>query len=70
MNWDLEGLSVKGNYMGDPSFPVSGRVCLSRVKYGGGISHHVILDTPIMVYGAERDRVILENEFVNQIYSN
>jgi hypothetical protein len=31
--WNLEGLTVKGRYMGE--FPVVGRVELSRVQYGG-----------------------------------
>ena len=65
MNWNLEGLTVKGMYMGD--FPVTGRVELSRVKYGGGVSHHVVLDTPIEVFSAIRDRVILDHENVVRV---
>jgi hypothetical protein len=68
MNWCLEGLIVSGNYMG--SFPVSGRVELSRVKYGGEVSHHVVLDEPIMVYGASRDRVILDHHEILSVRSN
>jgi hypothetical protein len=34
-NWNLEGLNVWGMYL--DMFPVSGRVELSRVKYGGGV---------------------------------
>ena len=34
--WNLEGLRVEGLYMGE--FPVEGRVELSRVRYGGGLS--------------------------------
>jgi hypothetical protein len=37
------------------------------VTYGGGISHHVVLDNPINVYGAVRDRVILEAECVKGV---
>lgn len=65
--WNLEGLQVKGLYMG--SIPVAGRVELSRVKYGGEVSHHVVLESPVEVYGAVRDRVILEHKFVKQVVS-
>lgn len=67
MNWNLEGLTVTGLYMG--TFPVTGRVETSRVKYGGGISHHIVLESPITVYGAVRDRVILEHGFVSSVRS-
>jgi len=63
--WNLEGLQVKGLYMG--SIPVAGRVELSRVKYGGEVSHHVVLESPVEVYGAVRDRVILEHKFVETV---
>lgn len=65
MNWNLEGLRVNGLYMG--CFPISGKVDLSRVQYGGEVSHHIALDQPIKVYGAVRDRIILEHKFVNRI---
>jgi hypothetical protein len=51
-------------------FRVSGRVEQSRVRYGGGVSHHVVLDAPVTVYGAVRDRVILEHELIEQISDN
>jgi len=63
--WQLEGLRVYGRYMNQ--FDVSGTVELSRVKYGGTISHHVVLDQPITVYGAVRDRVILEHKEISKI---
>jgi hypothetical protein len=66
-NWNLEGLSVTGRYMGE--FPVSGRVVLSRVKYGGGIQHTVVLDEPIQIYNAVRDRVLLDHENVEFVRS-
>ncbi|MFZ9616603.1 MAG: hypothetical protein ACO3AG_08040 [Fluviibacter sp.] len=47
--------------------PVSGRVVLSRVAYGGDIKHTVELDQPVNVYGAIRDRVILEHGFVETV---
>ena len=65
--WNLEGLRVEGLYMGE--FPVEGRVELSRVRYGGGVSHHVVLESPVTVYGAVRDRVILEHKFVEKVMS-
>jgi hypothetical protein len=66
MNWNLEGMGVVGRYMGE--FPVEGVVHLSRVKYGGTISHHVTLNTPTMVYGALRESVILEHHEVEQVF--
>lgn len=54
----LDGRRVTGMYMSE--YPVSGIVRLSRVKYGGGMSHHVTLNSPINVYGAVRDSVILD----------
>ena len=65
MQWNLEGQRVNGLYMG--LFPISGTVDLSRVQYGGEVSHHIQLDEPIKVYGALRDRIILEHKFVNRI---
>jgi hypothetical protein len=54
----LDGRRVVGMYMGE--YPVSGIVRLSRVKYGGGMSHHVTLNSPIKVYGAVRESIILD----------
>lgn len=65
--WVLEGLSVTGMYMNE--FPVSGKVDLSRVKYGGSVCHHIVLDEPIQVYGAMRDRVILEHSEILSVAS-
>lgn len=66
--WNLEGMTITGKYMGE--FPVAGVVELSRVKYGGEVSHHVKLTTPIVVYGTTRDRVILEHGFVETVKDN
>ena len=65
MDWNLEGKRVIGMYMGD--FPVAGVVRLSRVKYGGGVSHHIDLDKPIQVYNAVRDTVILNDDEVKGV---
>lgn len=68
MSWNLEGLHVTGMYMGD--FPCAGRVELSRVKYGGGIQHTVVLDQPMQVYSEVRERVLLDHEHVARIQHN
>jgi len=65
MEWNLEGMTVTGKYLGD--FPVTGKVELSRVKYGGEVSHHIVLETPIVVYGETRERVILEHRNVETV---
>ncbi len=67
MSWNLEGLTIEAKYL--DSFPVKGKVEISRVKYGGEVSHHIVLETPIVVYGAIRDRVIIENKFVERVMS-
>ena len=64
--WNLENCRVTGNYLG--IMPVAGMVTESRVKYGGSVSHTVELDKPITVFGAIRERVILDNWEVSKIY--
>jgi hypothetical protein len=66
-NWNLEGLHVTGLYMG--IFPVSGRVELSRVKYGGGVQHTVVLDQQVEIYDTKRDRLLLDNENISSVRS-
>ena len=68
MNWNLEGLSVNGMYMG--SIAVHGRVTLSRVKYGGEVSHHVTLHKPMMINRTMRESVILDHKEVTQVFSS
>jgi hypothetical protein len=65
MAWHLEGMQVYGMYLDD--IPVSGTVTLSRVQFGGNVCHTVQLDTPITVYGAVRDRVILEHTCITRV---
>jgi len=62
--WNLEGMHVTGTYLGD--FPVSGYVESSRVKYGGGVQHTVILDEPIKFrWRAEpTSRLLIDHENV------
>lgn len=66
--WNLEDLKVSAVYLGD--IPVTGRVTLSRVKYGGDISHHVKLDSPINIYGAVRDVVIIDHKHIQTVSSS
>jgi len=68
MSWNLENLRVKAVYL--ETFPVQGVVELSRVAYGGRVVHTLVLDNPITVYGALRDRVIVENESIQQVSDN
>lgn len=68
MSWNLEGMTVSGKYM--DKYHVTGKVEISRVAYGGWVKHHVVLDMPVEVYGAVRDRVILEHKFIEQVWSN
>lgn len=56
--WDYSGLYVAGRYWDD--IPVRGRVESSRVKYDGIVYHTVVLDEPVNVYGALRERIILD----------
>ena len=67
MSWNLEGLAVEASYL---DIPVVGKVTLSRVKYGGGISHHVelfnsIKDGPIA--RLKGDVVIVDHESVTRV---
>ena len=68
MSWNLEGLKVYATYLDE--FPVSGVVELSRVAYGGDVKHSIVLDRPIAVYGAIRDRVIVDHKNVIRVKSN
>jgi len=66
-NWNLEGSHVTGLYMG--VFPISGRVELSRVKYGGGVQHTVVLDQSVQIFDTMRDRLLLNHENISGIRS-
>jgi len=55
--WNLEGLTVRGEYFG---LPVEGVVTESRVKYGGTVQHTVNLFFPITMFGSERTTVLLD----------
>lgn len=67
MNWQREGQRVEAVYL--DQFPIAGVIEDSRVAYGGRVKHLVVLDQPIEVYGAVRDRVILEESELNIVDS-
>ena len=67
MSWNLEGLAVEAVYL---DIPVTGKVTLSRVKYGGGISHHIQLSNCIKDGPISRDAggvVIVDHESVTRV---
>lgn len=68
MQWNLEGMQVHGLYLGD--IPVVGQVRLSRIQFGGGICHHVDLETPVEVYGSVRSSVTLDHKYVTRVLDN
>jgi hypothetical protein len=68
MQWNLEGHHIQAMYLG--TVQCTGLVRLSRVKYGGTVSHHVALDKPIEVYGAVRHSVIIDHAQVLRVFSN
>jgi hypothetical protein len=65
MDWNLEGKRINGLYMG--LFPYSGLVESSRVKYGGAVQHTVVVDEPFKVYGAIRQRLLVDTNEVNRV---
>jgi hypothetical protein len=68
MQWNLEGLNVGAVFL--DNFHVNGLVILSRKSYDGQISHTIILNRPIQIYGLMRTRVIIEHHSITQVYSN
>ncbi len=63
--WNLEGLTVKGYYLG--TTPVEGVVTNSRVKFGGTVQHNVDLYFPITMFGSERTTVLLDANEITYI---
>ena len=71
MSWNLEGEQVEGLYLGD--ILITGRVEISRVQYGGEVSHHVALANPLTLYGNTRaagERVIIEHKNITRVFTN
>jgi hypothetical protein len=60
--WNLEGLTVTGLYLG--SIPIKGKVDLSRVTYGGTVTHHIQLDRSVMIFDEWRNRVIVDHAHI------
>jgi len=67
MDWNLEGKTINGLYMG--IFPYQGVVTNSRVKYGGDVQHTVKVDKPFKVYGAVRDTIFVGEADISRILS-
>ena len=65
--WNLEGQTVTGMYLN--MFSVKGQVSESRVKYGGQVQHTVELERPIVVFGSKKDRVLLDSNEVQFVWS-
>ena len=65
MGWDLTGMTVWARYLGE--YDICGRVETSRVKYGGEVQHTVVLADPIVIYGEQRDRLLIENKYVTRV---
>jgi hypothetical protein len=73
MNWNLEGLRIKGRYM--DSVNVTGLVKSSRVAYGGEVQHSVTIDKGFSLFNDAVTReagetVIIEHKFIQEVYSN
>ena len=73
MNWNLEGLAVEGGYL-DGDQPVKGKVTLSRVCYGGGVSHHIELDEGFQYKNTTISReagevVIVDHKYITRVFS-
>ena len=71
MNWNLEGLAVEGGYL-DGDQPVRGKVTLSRVCYGGGVSHHIELDEGFQykdttISRKAGDTVIVDHKYITRV---
>jgi len=71
MNWNLEGLIVEGGYL-DGDQPVRGKVTLSRVCYGGGVSHHIELDEGFQykdttISRKAGDTVIVDHKYITRV---
>lgn len=65
--WAYDGMWIRANYMEE--FEVSGVVESSRVKYGGGVQHTVVLDKPLkMRWRTEpATRLLVDHETVLQV---
>jgi hypothetical protein len=63
IDWNLEGKTVTGLYLG--SLPIKGKVDLSRVTYGGTVTHHIQLERSVKMWDSEwRNRVIVDHAHI------
>lgn len=60
--WDHTGWSAEGRYL--DRFPFTGKIESSRVKYGGKVQHTIVLDSPLRVFGAVKDRILMIHDEV------
>ena len=67
MDWNLEGLRVRGLYISE--IEVSGVVEVSRSALGNSVKHHIVLDKAVNVYGSERDRVLIDHENIIEVFT-
>jgi len=51
---------MSGSYMG---LPYTGRVVMSRVKYGGTVSHLIELFSPIRISNEDRKMIVVNDDF-------
>lgn len=61
-DWDHTGWRAEGRYL--DRFPFSGKIESSRVAYGGRVKHTIVLDAPLQVFGALRDRILMVHDEV------
>jgi len=60
MSWNKTGRTMSGSYMGRP---YTGRVVMSRVKYGGTVSHLIELFSPIRISNEDRKMIVVNDDF-------
>lgn len=68
MQWNLEGKHISARYpFGD--YSVEGYVESSRVKYGGGVQHTLVLDKLLYMPWRKEpaDRLLIDHENVNAV---
>lgn len=64
--WQRNGQRIRFVYSGDDRV-YSGVVERSRVKYGGVVQHSVRLDDPVIIYGTERETLLVDEPEVLEV---
>ncbi len=70
MEWNLETQGIRAKYLGGDE--CVGIVMESRVKYGGGVQHRVLLTKPFTFLGTVKEAgtvVLIDHEEVRQVFS-